>query len=292
MADLTNDEFALIEKVIDAIIARDWTFLSQVPKDDVHNDLAFREWVDLANLTSGDIPPDVRAKTLVAVTGGRDEMINVLLRNDRVFLTFLRKHKTHDLRLLALAPLDAFAGPIEQKSEGPSVVARQTGPGPQPTAAERDAALFRETSSYINAYKINTARNISAQRSGLTDGEAAVILAHEFISEVLSGSIAQYLSSASGDDAELALSLFRKLGIDGAASALERAKTIIFGGHPIPSDDTERNDIVSAWEQANEAEVDRIVRQIEGDIGWGEKIQAQLAAYIRQHPGEFPQSSH
>jgi hypothetical protein len=209
-----------------------------------------------------------------------------------VFLTFLRKHRTHDLRLLALAPLDAVAGSIEQDSAGSSISTKQTGPGSEPTAAEKDAALFRETSSYITAYKINPARNISAQRSGLTDGESAVVLAHEFISEVLSGSIAQYLSSASGDDAELALNLFRKLGIDGAALALERAKTIIFGGHPIPSDDTERNDIVSAWEQANEAEVDRIVRQIEGDIGWGEKIQAQLAAYIRQHPDQFPQSSH
>lgn len=292
MTDLTNDEFALIEKVIDAIIARDWDFLSRVAKDAVYNDQSIREWVDLANLASVDVPLDLRAKTLVAVTGGRDEMIHVLLRNDRVFLTFLRKHRTHDLRLLALAPLDAVAGSIEQDSAGSSISTKQTGPGPEPTAAEKDAALFRETSSYITAYKINPARNISAQRIGLTDGEAAVVLAHEFISEVLSGSIAQYLSSANGDDAELALSLFRKLGIDGAASALERAKTIIFGGHPIPSDDTERNDIVSAWEQANEAEVDRIVRQIEGDIGWGEKIQAQLAAYIRQHPDQFPQSSH
>lgn len=292
MTDLTNDEFALIEKVIDAIIARDWDFLSRVAKDAVYNDQSFREWVDLANLASVDVPLDLRAKTLVAVTGGRDEMIHVLLRNDRVFLTFLRKHRTHDLRLLALAPLDAVAGSIEQDSAGSSISTKQTGPGSEPTAAEKDAALFRETSSYITAYKINPARNISAQRSGLTDGESAVVLAHEFISEVLSGSIAQYLSSASGDDAELALNLFRKLGIDGAALALERAKTIIFGGHPIPSDDTERNDIVSAWEQANEAEVDRIVRQIEGDIGWGEKIQAQLAAYIRQHPDQFPQSSH
>jgi hypothetical protein len=292
MTDLTNDEFALIEKVIDAIIARDWDFLSRVAKDAVYNDQSIREWVDLANLASVDVPLDLRAKTLVAVTGGRDEMIHVLLRNDRVFLTFLRKHRTHDLRLLALAPLDAVAGSIEQDSAGSSISTKQTGPGPEPTAAEKDAALFRETSSYITAYKINPARNISAQRSGLTDGESAVVLAHEFISEVLSGSIAQYLSSASGDDAELALNLFRKLGIDGAALALERAKTIIFGGHPIPSDDTERNDIVSAWEQANEAEVDRIVRQIEGDIGWGEKIQAQLAAYIRQHPDQFPQSSH
>lgn len=292
MTDLTNDEFALIEKVIDAIIARDWDFLSRVAKDAVYNDQSFREWVDLANLASVDVPLDLRAKTLVAVTGGRDEMIHVLLRNDRVFLTFLRKHRTHDLRLLALAPLDAVAGSIEQDSAGSSISTKQTGPGSEPTAAEKDAALFRETSSYITAYKINSARNISAQRIGLTDGEAAVVLAHEFISEVLSGSIAQYLSSASGDDAELALNLYRKLGIDGAALALERAKTIIFGGHPIPSDDTERNDIVSAWEQANEAEVDRIVRQIEGDIGWGEKIQAQLAAYIRQHPDQFPQSSH
>ena len=103
-------------------------------------------------------------------------MIQVLLRKDRVFLMFLRKHRTHDLRLLALAPLDAFAGSIEQKSEGPSIATNQNGPRPEPTEAEKDAAHFREASSYIHAYKIDPSRSITEQPSRLTDGEAAVVL--------------------------------------------------------------------------------------------------------------------
>jgi hypothetical protein len=292
MADLTRDEITLIENVIDAIISKDWTFLSQVPKDAVHNDQAFRECVDLANLTPADIPPDLRAKTLVNVTGARDDMIQVLLRNDRVFLMFLRKHKTHDLRLLALAPLDAFAGSIEQKDEGPSMATNQDGPRPEPTEAEKDATLFREASSYVHAYKINSSRTITEQQSTLTDGEAAVALGFAFIMEVSNGGISQYLTNSSGDDAELALYLFRKLGIDDAASALERAKMIMFGGRPIPTNDGERYDIVSAWEEANEPETDRIVREIQGDIGFGEQIESQLGAYVRLNPKEFPRSSH
>lgn len=301
-SELTEDELLLVEKTIAAIIAQDWEFLSRVPKNALHNDKNFREYVTILNLRSSDVPNNIADKIRVTITGSGEDMVQVLLRQTGgehgVVLVFSRKHKTHDLRLHFLFSTDArpSAQPSEEakdrEGEVFAIAEERARSFDKPTIADKDRALFLETASYINAYKINPARNISAQRSGLTDGESAVVLAHEFISEVSNGSISQYLTNSSGDDAELALGLFHKLGIDNAASALERAKKIIFGGRPIPSDDAERYNIVSKWEEANEVEVDRIIREIEGDFGFGEKIESQLAAYIRRHPDQFPQSSH
>jgi hypothetical protein len=301
-SELTEHELLLVEKTIAAIIAQDWEFISRVPKNALHNDENFREYVTIANLRSSDVPNNIADKIRVTITGSGEDMVQVLLRQTGgehgVVLVFSRKHKTHDLRLHFLFSTDArpSAQPSEEAKdrEGEifAIAEERTRSYDKPTIADKDRALFLETASYINAYEINPARSITEQQSRLTDGEAAVVLGLAFILEVGNGGISQYLTNSSGDDAELALRLFQRLGIKDAASPLDRAKKIIFAGRPIPTNDGERYEIVSAWEMANEPDTDRIVREIEGHIGFGEQIESQLGAYVRLNPKEFPRSPH
>ena len=118
-SELTEHELLLVEKTIAAIIAQDWEFISRVPKNALHNDENFREYVTIANLRSSDVPNNIADKIRVTITGSGEDMVQVLLRQTGgehgVVLVFSRKHKTHDLRLHFLFSTDAR--PSAQPSE-------------------------------------------------------------------------------------------------------------------------------------------------------------------------------
>jgi len=145
--------------------------------------------------------------------------------------------------------------------------------------------IFRGVRKRIFQTKCGHLEPFESYSKRLSEGERIVILVYGFIAEVTNGGLEQFLSNSSGDYAEETRKVMHTIEATAAAAALDDVRAVIFAHSPIPTNRSERCDILFAWEEQDEDRFDAFYAK--HDLGWCEPVELAVAIYIRAHREMF-----
>lgn len=149
---------------------------------------------------------------------------------------------------------------------------------------ENNRELFHKVHDRICATRCEPMEPYESYSRRLSEGERYVILTWCFVAETSNGGIHQFLTNATGDNAEKTRETLYAIGATIAAQTLDAVRRVLFDGKPIPSDSVLREEILSEWERKHpEKTVYHFLDHYERLLGLSESVDDAIAGYIRNH---------
>ncbi len=151
---------------------------------------------------------------------------------------------------------------------------------------EDDHVVFIKTRENIFQLRTKHDESYSEYKAKLSQGERAVLLISVLIWEVVNGGLKQFLENSSGDRSEETRWALKAIGADTEQQLLTRIAREVFENDEISTDRKLRCD--KLWdEEENSATQGLLLTQFNEVVGFGERLEGLMAAYIRRNPDEF-----
>jgi hypothetical protein len=150
--------------------------------------------------------------------------------------------------------------------------------------------LFHKVRDHIFQTKCGHLEPYESYVVRLTEGERFCILVAVFIWEDTNGGLSQFLTNSSGDYFENTNLAMRTIGATIASAALDKIRAVIFNNTPVPSNRSDRCDIIFDWEEKDEAAARALFEPLDRELGWCESVEYAMAKYITTHKEMFPVS--